>query len=296
MKFTPQIGLAGHWGSGKTRALCTVLLPDGTRPGKMILVDMEHGKADAQLQIFDDIERIPMAAPADLYNIIPALNGAEVFLVDNATRFQDLVVEAVKNQSSDWLLNLARTWGVQNSHVFNEISRGLIKSDANMWDVVNNLILALVTTMRKNEIMGVYTFELKNVWQNFGSRSRDEDEKMKIIGYTAKMLDGFHQSLDAVYELMRPEGAPFLLTRPQKNRKNEDVGTAAIKNGLLPMDYFANIHFKNWVVFWEKYNEGLDIAKKQGHAEMLGLPAPEVEIESEELDIEVPEIEETENS
>ena len=58
----------------------------------------------------------------------------------------------------------------------------------------------------------------------------------------------------------------------------------------------ALVNFKNWVVFWEKYNEGLDIAKKQGHAEMLGLPAPEVEIESEELDIEVPEIEETENS
>ena len=272
-------------GHGKTETALRFTTPGGKQPKRLVL-DYEARVTQYQGHDGDDYARHlwafdiypePFATPdakqlAALYaDIVAGKVKPDVLIVDNVVLFQDELGLMMSDKAT--AIELARAFSVYDRYrLFIEYNWRV--GDNNWWGLMKAVIKQLLLACRKQQINVVVTTELKNVWQNYGSR--DKNKPAKILGKTAKLLAPWLQMLDAVWQLSRKEkdegGKPVMKDAPTV--QIDPFSPKASLVGIPP-----RFEFTDWQRIWQ-WIEERGVPTKEDFAS-VEVPEEQVHIEEE---------------
>jgi hypothetical protein len=252
--------ISGDPGHGKTETALRFVVP-GKKKTKRLVLDYEARSTQYQAEKDDcerhlwafDIYPEPFATPdaiqlASLYkSIVEGKLKADVFIIDNVVLFQDELSLVCSNKDTAKMLAIA--FGVYDRYrLF--IEHNFKVGDAAWWGLVKAIIKQLLLACRRKRINVVVTTELKNVWQDYGSR--DRNRPAKILGQTAKLLRPWLQILDTVWVLSRKEkdvdGKPQMRAAPRVSI--DAFSPKASLVGIPPL-----FDFTDWKQIWRWIEE-----------------------------------------
>ncbi len=202
---------------------------ESDHPEKLLFAFTLYPKSAAELML-------DVAANPGVYNFIG---------IDNATMFQDELVEYCSTQAG--MTKLAETLGCQTK-MAGFLRNNYSNSSALFRSYIQVIIKTWLVILRRNDIDVVITTETKNEYINWGSRSRVESEKQKMVGTTYQLGKAWSQILDVFLVLSRivgdrSAGSAKLTKYPQATM--DTISPKCSIPGVQP-----NFIFKDWDVFW----------------------------------------------
>jgi hypothetical protein len=252
------------WGQGKSVAALSFTRPGLEQP-RRLLVDMEY--RDMSYKSPDDVDRPELLQFAydfyqDEYNhgevtqdaftrlyteIVTGEFPYDVLVFDNVALFQQELYVLLSDKRV--ALAVAKTMrGVYEGNRMFLDYKFNPNDPGGYYPFLKKVIGALLLACRKKGVDVVTTTESKNVWKNYGSKSKDPEKKAQILGQTAKAWDPWFQYADALLVLSRiegsrEEGTAKLTTYP--TARMDTFNTKCSLPGLAP-----EFVFKSWDVFW----------------------------------------------
>lgn len=195
----------------------------------------------------------------------------DVLIIDNVVLFQDELTLMCSDKGV--ATKLAQAFGIYDRYkMFIDYNWRI--GDAAWWGLVKAIIKELLLTCRKQRINVVVTTELKNVWQNYGSR--DKNKPAKILGKTAKLLAPWLQIMDAIWQLSRKvkddEGKPVMKDAPTV--QIDPFSPKASLVGIPP-----RFEFTDWKQIWQWIEERGAPTKE----DFAKVEVPEEEVSVEEV-------------
>jgi hypothetical protein len=167
-----------------------------------------------------------------------------VLVIDNATIMQDELDIAMRSKVV--AQQLTDALGITAKHL-NFLQYRFNPNDVGgYYYVVKAVIRAFLMLLRRNEIDVIVTSESKNVWQNYGSR--DKENPAKIMGQTAKLWEPWFQMGDILLNLERMTGSRLNGTAKLTQYPTARLDTFNPKcsiPGIAP-----EFVFSDWNVFW----------------------------------------------
>ena len=252
--------ISGDPGHGKTETALRFVVPGKKETGRLVLdyearsTQYQGDKDDFERHLWAfDVYPEPFATPdakqlAVLYtDIVAGKIKADVLIIDNVVLFQDDLGQMMSDKATATML--AEKFGVYNRYrLFIEYNWKI--GDNNWWGLLKAIIKEFLLACRRNRINVVVTTELKNVWENYGSR--DKNKPAKIRGQTAKVLAPWLQMLDTVWNLSRKEkdvgGKPQMRAAPKVTI--DAFSPKASLVGIPPL-----FDFTDWKQIWQWIEE-----------------------------------------
>jgi hypothetical protein len=274
---------AGSPGSGKTLTGLSFHTADAATT-KRLVIDMESRVTAYRAEEYgildgtDDAARLLFSCdvypPQDVIslqqffelfgNIRTGECKPDVLMIDNIALFQDEM--AGWCQSKENCAVLLDTAGIKYKFA-NFLQFNFRVGDPNWWKLQKAVIKEFLMELRRHGIHFIGTTELKNVWQNYGDKGKDENgqPKQRILGKSAALWEPWLQMCDVTWNLNRLVNGKLIRT------PRIELDRFAPKSSIVGIP--PAFTFENWdqIWAWEK-SRGITT-----QAQLDELKAPEVD-------------------
>lgn len=200
--------------------------------------------------------------------------GYNVMVFDNATMFQDELVQATQTEADARKLANATGAGA----TLNGPRRFNPNDTASYYYFIKAAIRGMLRMLKMANVDVIVTSESRNKWQDYGKR------EMKILGQTAKLLDPWLQMADALFVLNRIEGDRDSGKAKMLPYPIASLDTFNIKcslPGVQPV-----FKFDSWDIFWKMIsNRRVPTAKDFAALDIPASVIPDVKGELSESEI-----------
>jgi hypothetical protein len=253
------------WGQGKSVAALSFTRPGLEQP-RRLLVDMEY--RDVSYKSPDDVDHpeslqfaydffqdeynggdVTQDAVTKLYTqIVSGEFPYDVLIFDNVALFQQELFILLSDKRVAMAVAKAMRGVYEASRLFLDYKFNPT-DPGGYYPFLKKVIGALLLACRKKGVDVITTTESRNVWKNYGSKAKDEANRPKILGQTARAWDPWFQYADVLLVLSRiqgkrEEGTATLTTYP--TARMDTFNTKCSLPGLAP-----EFVLKNWSVFWD---------------------------------------------
>jgi hypothetical protein len=250
-----------YWGQGKTVTALSYTRPDVEKPRRLV-IDMEYRDVTYQspdgdrpgdlLFAFDFLQdaygELTGESLVKLYqDIASGKFGYDVLIIDNVALFQDELFVVLSDKREALQIAKALSGVYARNRTFLDYKFDPAKP-TEFYPFLKSVIKELLLACRKSKVDVIVTTESRNVWKNYGSKAKDDANKPKVLGKTAKALDPWFQFGDVILVLSRikgnrDDGTAKLTTFPTATL--DTFNTKCSLPGLAP-----EFVFENWGVFW----------------------------------------------
>jgi hypothetical protein len=250
-----------YFGAGKTWAATSFKRP-GIKPERLVLDFEMRAESYKSPDDNDHPEKgqfaFTIADAGDLKTFLVSMGNSlksgtfkhNVFVIDNASMFQDELVSCV--QTEPVARALTDAFGCTTIYERNLGKRFKTYDTAVYYSTLKGIIRYMMMALRKAGVDVIITSESKNQWKDYGKQGRDpqtNEPYMKILGETIKVWEPFLQISDIVLVLDRIAGNRELGTGKMMPYPTASLDTFAPKCSIPGIQ--PTFTFNNWSVFWD---------------------------------------------